>query len=431
MVFDLQRLIRQFSQRPFVRSVVTIASGTAAGQAIAMAFSPIITRLFGPEIYGLQGVFTSVGSILATLAALSYPTAIVLPKNDLDALALARLSIYIGIAISGLAILLLTYFGSELLAVLNAEQINDFIYLLPLYMMGSVVSAVMTYWLIRRQAFKLTAGVGVLNNLLIGVIKTGLGLLYPTAKSLITVTSLSGLIGAIMMIVGLRQRGSLNKSDSIESQKSVWQLAKDHYDFALFRTPRNLLEVISLSLPVMMLSIYFGPVAVGHYVIAATVLAMPARFVGQAVVLVFYPRITMAINEGQDARGLIAKATLGLAITGLIPFGLVALLGPVLFAFVFGADWAVAGIYAQWLSIWLFFEYIAKPTVWAIPALRLQRELLIFEIFNTGLKVFALYLGYIIFQTDIMAIALFSIFGVIAYICLMIWVMLYSKDQIS
>lgn len=68
--------------RPSVRHVMTVATGTAAAQAISMAFAPLITRFHGPEAFGLQSLFLSIVALLATLAALSYPIAIVLPRSD-------------------------------------------------------------------------------------------------------------------------------------------------------------------------------------------------------------------------------------------------------------------------------------------------------------------------------------------------------------
>src|SRR5699024_8009724 len=88
------RLIK-FSKKPFVRNVIILASGTAAAQIIAMALSPIITRLYGPEAYGLMGTFMAIVSIVAPIAALTYPIAIVLPKSDQDAKGIIRLSILI------------------------------------------------------------------------------------------------------------------------------------------------------------------------------------------------------------------------------------------------------------------------------------------------------------------------------------------------
>ena len=76
----------------FVRNVLTVASGTAVAQAIAMALSPVITRLYGPEAFGQLGVFTSTVSLFAPAEALTLPIAIVLPERDGEAKQLVKLS---------------------------------------------------------------------------------------------------------------------------------------------------------------------------------------------------------------------------------------------------------------------------------------------------------------------------------------------------
>jgi O-antigen/teichoic acid export membrane protein len=65
-----------------VRNVTIVASGTAGAQVITMAFAPLITRLYGPEAFGLLGTFVAILGIVTPLAALTYPIAIVLPKSD-------------------------------------------------------------------------------------------------------------------------------------------------------------------------------------------------------------------------------------------------------------------------------------------------------------------------------------------------------------
>ena len=79
-------------KKPFVRNVTIVASGTAAAQAITMAFSPLITRIYGAEAFGLLGVFNALVSVVTPIAALTYPIAIVLPQEDTEAKGLVKLS---------------------------------------------------------------------------------------------------------------------------------------------------------------------------------------------------------------------------------------------------------------------------------------------------------------------------------------------------
>lgn len=72
----------ELSRRPFVRNVLAVVTGTATAQAITIAFAPVITRLYGPESFGQLGAFMALLNVLAPIAALTYPIAIVLPKKD-------------------------------------------------------------------------------------------------------------------------------------------------------------------------------------------------------------------------------------------------------------------------------------------------------------------------------------------------------------
>ncbi|HFE37488.1 MAG TPA: lipopolysaccharide biosynthesis protein [Gammaproteobacteria bacterium] len=417
-------------RRPFVRNVATVATGTAASQAIAMGFAPVITRLYGPETLGLMGIFMSVVGLLMPIAALGYPIAIVLPEFDADALNLARLSIYIGTVATLLTVVVLFFFGADLLSLLDAEEIVPFVYLLPVFMFFSVLAGVLGQWLIRKRAFVLTAKYVVFTTLLLNSSKTILGFLHPTAMVLIVTNTFGSLFGTSLTFWGWRKYAARRRAaQATRPSSTLQQLAGQYRDFPLLRTPQNLINAFSQSLPVLFLASFFGASAAGQYSIAITVLAMPSSLIGGSIMAVFYPRINEALQNGEDARALIIKATLGMAVTGALPFLVVIVAGPFLFEFVFGDQWQTAGTYAQWLSLWLFLQYVNKPAVSAIPALHLQGGLLAYELFSTGTKILALWLGFTIFGNDIAAIALFSLFGVIAYAWLIFWVIQNSGKR--
>lgn len=392
-----------------------------------IVFAPLITRLYGPEAYGIQGVFMSIVNVMGTVAAMTYPIAIVLPKNEGDAVCLAKASICVGFAMSMLVAIILFLFGSKFLVLLNAKEIFPFMYLIPTFMFISVLSAVMIQWLIRKNAFALTAKVTVWQTLIINMIKTCSGFIYPTAAVLIVTNTLGGLLSALIIFFGVRKADSTDQECAVRlgSWSRTWALAKKYHDFPVFRAPQALLNSISQSLPIIMLASYFGPTYAGYYSIAFAVLGMPISIIGNSVMQVFYPRINEAIRQGDNAKHLIIKAIAALALGGALPFAIILIAGPMLFGFVFGNEWHVAGIYAQWLSIWLFFQFINKPAVAAIPALRLQRGLLIYEIFSSSTKILALYLGYTLFKSDVAAVALFAIFGIAAYTWLILWVIFH------
>lgn len=417
--------VRHLSKKPFVRNIVTASSGTAGAQGIAIAFAPLITRFYGPEAFGVQGVFMSLAGCLASVAALTYPIAIVLPNNNTDARGLAELSVYIGIGIALIVTLLLWWSGAQLLALINANAISDYMYLLPMFMMFSVCSAVLGQWLVREKQFGVTAKVAVCHSLVVNGAKAAIGIVYPSATILITVHTLGHLLLAALQGCGLRNRSSL--FTNIGSPLRLRELANRYRDFPLMRAPQVLLNSISHGLPVIMLAGFFGPAAAGFYALANTVLALPAALLGASITQVFYPTVNDAYQHGENIRPLIMKVTAGMALIGIAPFLLVILFGPILFELVFGQEWRTAGEYAQWLSAWLFFGYINKPSIAAIPVLGLQAGLLVYELFSTASKVLALITGYWLFDSAMLAIALFSASGALAYLCLIVWVIKSAK----
>lgn len=415
--------------RAFIRNVGAVAAGTAASQAITMGFAPIITRMYGPEAFGLQGVFNSVMVLLTTISALGYPMAIVLPRSDVDALSIGRLSFFIGATITAFAVLLLGYFGDTLLKMLNAEAIAPFIYFIPMAMMISVGAGVLAQWLIRKKAFRISSTYGVANTFIVSGGKAAAGLVAPTALTLIAANTIGQFLGLLLTYWGWRRSDQKNAriERDLASGKTAFQLAKEHADFPTLRTPQNLINAFSQSLPLLLLSSFFGAASAGQYSIALLVFGIPSALIANSVMSVFYPRVTEAVNNGEDVRSLIIKATIGLAAAGILPYLLILIAGPRLFEFVFGSDWRTAGVYAQLLALWLFFGFINKPAVAAIPALRLQGGLLLYEVFSAGSKLVALWFGFF-FKNDVFSIAAFSVVGTIAYVWLILWVINKSGE---
>ena len=405
------------------RNLVVVASGTAAVQAITIVFSPMITRVYGPEVFGLLGVFMALVAIFTPISALTYPIAIVLPKYDSDAKGIIKLSFWLAFIISIITAVVLFFVGDALLQLIGSEAISPYILFMPITMFFSATLQIAQQWQIRKKQFKMTAKIAVIQSLIINGAKTLLGFINPTALVLIVITALSAAIHTLMIILGVKFKKNIQgEMASPHTTKTIKQLAYHYKDFPLYRAPQVFINTASQSLPILMLATFFGPASAGFYTLAKMVMGMPISLIGQAFTDVFYPKITEAANNGENILSLLAKSTLILFAVGIIPFGIVIIFGPILFGFVFGNEWLMTGEYARWLALFFLFNFINKPSVAIVPVLSLQRGLLIYEIFSTGSKVLALIIGFYWFKSDIWAIALFSIFGVITYIAMICWI---------
>lgn len=419
--------LKKFFKGSFVRNVFIMASGTAMAQVISMLLAPIITRLYGPEAYGMMGTFMAIIGIFTPIAALTYPIAIVLPKNNEDAKGLVRLSLLITIGITVLSFLIIIFLHDFIVNLFQLEEVASFLLLIPLAILFGGFLQVVEQWLIRTKQFRVSAQTAVSQSILINGGKAGIGFFYPKASILIFLTAIADGVRACLMLFFSRKSENRLSLNIFNKSVSLKKLSSEHKDFPLFRAPQVFLNAASQSLPVLMLTSLFGPAAAGFYSISRTVLSVPSTLIGKSVGDVFYPRISEAANHGENLTNLIRKATLSLAAVGVVPYALVVLFGPWLFSLVFGVDWYTAGQYARWVALWIFFMFINQPSVRALPVLRAQSFHLIFTIFTLITRIAALYIGYSLFKSDLVAIALFGITGAILNLLLILITLYLSR----
>lgn len=413
-----------------MRNVAVVASGTAGAQAIAIAFSPVITRLYGPEAFGLLGTFLALVALISPIAAFCYPIAIVLPKNDNEAIGIIRLSIILSLVLAVFLISVFLVAGDELMDLFGAGAVAAFAWLIPFNILLTGWSQIAKQWLIRKKKFHITAKIAVVQTLILNVTKTCIGWFHPLAAVLIILTTIgSAFHVTLLFLAGKRVNRDITLTDQSNSRTPMLEVAKRYYDFPLYRAPQVFINAISQSLPVLMLAFFFGPASAGYYAICRRILTMPSGLISSSFGDVFYPRLSEAKHKGENLTRIIVKSTFALAAISFLPFAIIVAFGPWLFEFVFGNEWKIAGEYARWLGVMSFCFFINKPAVIAVPILGLQKGLLIYELFSTGSKLLALYIGFIIFKNDKVAVGFFGIFGAVAYISLIAWVVISSALQ--
>jgi O-antigen/teichoic acid export membrane protein len=431
---SMRSKINRLSTSFFVRSVFLLTAGSALAQIITFLFVPFLTRLYSPEIFGILGVFMSFVSIISPVAAFCYPIAIPIPKFDSDAINLARLSILIGFFVSFIMVLVFYFLGASLVSIFNLQGLNHYLFLIPLTLFVNVVLQVMQQWFVRKKAYKASSKISIFQSSLTNLAKLIFGYISPTAITILLVTILGNVIYTFLLIFNkksLRLRLTFLKPTNVRLfLQSHYSIAIKYYDFALFRSPQVFINSISLSFPVLILSAYFGAASAGFYTIANLAIVMPSMIVGKSVSDVFYPRVVDAKRKGENISLIITEATLGMVFIGAIPFLLVFLYGESIFGFILGDQWLLAGRYASWLSIMLFFGFVNKPVVSSIPVLNLQLWLLKYEIFSTFSKIAAILLGLIFLKDDMWSIILFSISGALAYMYLIIKVILVARQRV-
>src|SRR5690606_5448160 len=130
-------------------------SGNVVARAIGLLVMPMLTRLYDPESFGLVAVYTAIVVLTASLATLRYEVAIPLPKTDSFASNILAVSVAL-MCTSVIALsVVLFIFGGELLHLVSAEGLIPYSWLIVVGTFGAASSEIMSYWAIRKKAFKI------------------------------------------------------------------------------------------------------------------------------------------------------------------------------------------------------------------------------------------------------------------------------------
>lgn len=416
----ITRLKLLLNKEAFLKNIVVLASGTALSNAITLVFSLVITRLYGPEQYGYLGVFTSSIYMFAPAIALTLPMSIVLAKSDVEAWKLAKLSLLMGLVLSTVLLIGILIFEHEILALINAESLMGLGWLLPVAIFIAAVFQVNEQWQIRAKGFKNLAKSLNIRALFIGSSQTLMGLVKATGGWLVLLYTLGMLVQNIYLMK--RQIRPTKRVGEIR----YGELLKRYSDFPIYRAPQVLLNSVSLAAPTLMFAWAFGSAAAGYYTIAFALLTVPATLLGKSVGDVFYKEIVDRVEQKQDITALINKTTRNLLLLGAVPFGFIALFGPVIFTLLYGDEWLTSGEFAQWIALWLLLMLASRPAIASVPVLGLQAHLLAHEIVSLFIRVFAIYLG-VLEQSPLHSIIYLSIANGLLYGVLILFVYYRSK----
>lgn len=404
-------MLKCTSSSGLIRNVLAVASGTAAAQAIVFAFSPLITRIYSPDVFGLQGVFLSLISIFSPIIALRYPMAIITADTETEAFHLSRLSLLIALGMASMFWLIILVGGQTVLKLLGAEGLGALILLLPLALLCVALQDVNDYHTARLGAFRLVGIVEVVQAFMLNLSRVLGGLLAPVAATLVVVTTIGPTLKSTLLRIGTRARRCPAPS-CVMSRPETIALLKKHRDFPIYRMPTDVMNALSQSVPVLLLAALFSPATAGLYALTRSVLNLPSNVLGAAVGNVLYVRFAELSRQDQPLTPLLLRST-GALLALAPPIVGLAWFAPQVFSFVFGEEWREAGHYARWMALWIAAMLANIPAVRISPVIGSQRFLLLFNLLLLAARIASIALPWLHSAEPLSAIASFSVVSAI------------------
>lgn len=333
-----------------LRATLTLLTGSVLAHALPLLLGPVLTRLYTPADFGQYALLWAVATNLAVVACARYEFALPLEKTPRGAALLMALCARLLLAVTA---------ASTLLAlVLHFWQGMALAWLLPAGVLAIGTTQWLTLWATRAQRFGLMSaarlvqyGGGAVLQVLLGLFKMG-------PVGLVVGPIVAGL-GAAWLLARPAPQGGWRQMGRQPLQR-LKAMAARHRDFPLYNTPHAFIGALQDTLALLLIAAWAGDAAAGFWALALRYLKAPATLLGGALSQALYPQLLQA-RSATEARALVRRSMLALALLAA-PLATVLLLwGPDLFTWVFGAQWGDTGTLARGLALYIGLHFIASP----------------------------------------------------------------------
>ncbi|MEX6424815.1 lipopolysaccharide biosynthesis protein [Providencia manganoxydans] len=388
------------------KNTITLIAGTTIAKVMALIAIPLIARIYGPEIVGQYSLFVAVIAVLTPIATLRYNVGIVLPKSDIYAYQLTLLSLIFCLTFSILLTVVVYVITVNSLLPGSYSFIHDYLMYIPVFVMLSGVLETLESLVSRFVGFKKISLSRIQQSAISNAAKISFGILFkPTLISLLISHLAMVVVGVNKLRVGLEWRKILG----CFKRKRLILIAKKYSDFPCLRLPSRLLLVLATNLPLIFFGYYYTPNETGQLGLALMCVALPISLIGNSVSQVYYTEIAK-INNRDTVK--IKKLTIAvlkkLSIVGLIPTIILFLSGKDIIRLTLGEEWVVAGVYVEYLSIMLYFQFISSPLVNVFNVVGTQYDFLKINIVRTMFIVLVFSLSVLMKLTSFQCILAYS-----------------------
>lgn len=405
----------------FSRNVLILMTGTTIAQAIPIAISPILARIYTPEDFGVFALFIAIISILGIIISARYDFAIILPKKDKDALHLLILSVLINFVLCLIFLIIVIIFNEKITLFLANPEISIWLYFVPFSLFTIGIYQSLSFWANRKKYYKELSISRVSQSSSSSVSNLAIGLIGFNNIGLIVGQILGQTIATLILI---KLTWSEIRTKLIFFKKiKLFAIAKRYSKFPKYDILASLINVSSHQLTHILINIIFGAVTAGLFYFTQKILSLPISLIASSISDVFRQEATKEYQQFGNAWMVYKKTLRKLFFLGLIPSIILFLYSVEIFVLIFGEQWRISGEYAQILVPMLFLQFISSPLSSMLYIAEKQNINLVLQ-----LVLFLLVSSSIFFSNDsYMVVILLSISFSLFYILQLVLSILFAK----
>lgn len=368
------------------KGLAVILSGTAGGQLVLVAITPVLSRLYSPQEFGQYSITFALAMILAGVAGLRFEWALPLPQDDWLACALFRMYCLSLLVVTGLTFVAVSIISTAEIKVRLAPL--PVVWSLPLLVALIGVFNVLSQAALREKRYNAVGYRAILQGAGTAVGQTLFGIGNAGAPGL----AAGQVLGRAISCLGLLSQSSqILARPPKESYAKAWA---SYRKFPLLFAPSSLLNLLGTYLPVLLVSHIYGGQVTGNLSMALQVLLAPASLLAAAVGQVYIGELASRLRAGvRDNRGPYLRASRALTVPAGALLVAALVFAPVGFRLVLGDEWEAAGRIAQALAVSVSLGLVVSPLSYVFVAYERGRTSLVVDISRIGLVLSGAYVG--------------------------------------
>jgi O-antigen/teichoic acid export membrane protein len=407
----------------FTKDFALLLSGVGVAQSLPLITSPIITRLYTPADFGNFAVYAAIVGVFSVFIALGYENSLMVTKDNNESNIVLMASIYISTLNAILLFIALIMVNKEIIINVIGHDLSGWIYFIPFAAWSVTLVNIIQNYMNRKEDYKGISKIYVIKSLVYVVMQILCGLMSFGFFGLI----LSQFISQLLVII---KKISKIKIGILHVSMVTWEVLVNYKNFPIYNMPHGVLNALTASVPIFILTKIFDEEAAGNYSFALMVALSPAIILGTTLSKILNRNITELYNSGLPAYSQIVDIIRKIFIIGLIPFSVAFIYGANLFAFIFGDRWIESGRYLEILIPYIFILMIVS-TLSFIPNLyKKQRTYLILQVIYIVSQYSSMLIGAKIFGSIYWALILYSLTSSFILLGNLMWFLKITKRNV-
>ena len=426
MIGYIKEILKKYlKDSQYKKNVLVMIIGRVVAQAIPILLTPLLTRIYSPEDFGIFGVFAAIIAIVAMISNGRYCLSIILPKKDEKAMTLFSLSTILTILTTIVFTIVLVIWGKPFFVLLNTPTLGEYIWIVILNMLFIGLYEDLYYYALRAKAFKILTTNIIIQSLVLIVSRLIFGYLGYTGYGLLLSYLLGYAVSYILMLIRLKiPVSSIIKQFSWSEHKG---LMKEYYKFPKYSLLADTLSMTSNMAPNILINKAFGSAVNGYYNMTDKILGSPIWLVTSSVGDVFRQEAAEQFRTKGSCFDIFKKTLKAMFLIGIVPFLLLFIFSPYLITPLLGEGWSEVGEFIRIFTVMYFVRFVVRPIYSVLYIVRKQDYNAIFQGIHLLSIVIAFFVG-IVTKDLYLCLISWSVLSSISYVIILFFSYRFAKN---